>query len=96
MCPAKAMRVVKCFSLESMATEMLHEARDLELQAQCYKRKATRDTRDTGAKSSAEVRFVRTIWGFFTFWKNVCIQGIEKNVALSVETCAFTGYLLDT
>lgn len=34
------MRVVKCFSLESMATEMLHEAREWELQAQWYKRKA--------------------------------------------------------
>lgn len=34
-----AMRVVKCFSLEPMATEMLHEARNWELQAQWYKRK---------------------------------------------------------
>ena len=32
--------MVKCFSLEPMATEMLHEARNWELQAQWYKRKA--------------------------------------------------------
>ncbi len=35
----KAMRVVKCFSLEPMALEMLSDARERELEAQWFKRK---------------------------------------------------------
>lgn len=43
---SKAMRVVKCFSLEDMALEMLSHARDVELDAQWYKRKVQSLARD--------------------------------------------------
>lgn len=38
-CCWEAMRVVKCFSLEPMALEMLNDARERELEAQWFKRK---------------------------------------------------------
>lgn len=38
-CCWEAMRVVKCFSLEPMALEMLSDARERELEAQWFKRK---------------------------------------------------------
>ena len=55
MSSIEAMRVVKCFSLELMATEMLHEARNWELQAQWYKRKAGSVSGADGEKRDGRV-----------------------------------------
>lgn len=46
------MRVVKCFSLEPMALEMLSDARERELEAQWFKR-----------KEPGPFLYVRKMWG---------------------------------